>query len=211
MKKFSTTIVTVFLLLFLLPVAASASDLDRLREFVEQANADKASYAILIRHALAPGTGDPQEFTLGACETQRNLDETGRTQARQMGERLKQAGLSAVEFYSSQWCRCLETANLMREAWSVESVTEVRELPAINSFFERVERRESQTRELQQWLLQRSSDLNTDALAVLLTHQVNITALTDIFPASGEMVLLRLNSASTSQDRAIEVLGSIAN
>ncbi len=192
-------------------VAGNASELNALRDFVSEANKDPASYAIIIRHALAPGTGDPPEFAIGACETQRNLDDTGRQQARVMGEKLKQAGLLKVEFHSSQWCRCVDTAELMREAWSDAAVTEVQELPAINSFFRRYEREAPQTAELKEWLSQRSSDTAVDSLAVLVTHQVNITALTNRFASSGEMVLLRINAAEPADGDVVEVLGSVEN
>ncbi len=202
---------TVAASLFMVSLAVNSSELNALHNFVIEANKDPASYAIMIRHALAPGTGDPVEFAIGACETQRNLDDVGRQQARVMGEKLKQAGLSTVEFHSSQWCRCLDTAELMREAWSDNAVSEVKELPAINSFFRRYEREEVQTAQLRQWLLQRQSDSAVDSLAVLVTHQVNITALTDVFPSSGEMVLLRINAAAPANGDVVEVLGSIEN
>ena len=81
-----------------------------------------------MRHATAPGTGDPAEFQLDDCATQRNLSAVGREQARATGARLRAAGITSAEVYSSQWCRCLETARLL-------GLGEVLELPALNSFF----------------------------------------------------------------------------
>ncbi len=85
-------------------------------------------YFILIRHALAPGTGDPENFQLDDCATQRNLSVAGREQARRLGDALKQRGIAVKQVLSSQWCRCLETAELM-------AVGEVEPFPALNSFF----------------------------------------------------------------------------
>ena len=68
---------------------------------------------IFLRHALAPGHGDPRNFDLNDCRTQRNLDETGRRQARAIGKRIAAARLSLAGIYSSEWCRCLETALLL--------------------------------------------------------------------------------------------------
>lgn len=134
----------------------------------------------LLRHAVAPGTGDPPNFAIGLCATQRNLSDEGRDQARQIGGRFRDNNILSARVFSSQWCRCLETAKLLE-------LGPVEELPALNSFFQHYERRASQTRALKQWLLQQ--DLSRPL--VLVTHQVNITALTGIYPASGELVIVQ--------------------
>ncbi len=133
----------------------------------------------LLRHALAPGTGDPPDFAVDRCETQRNLSDEGRRQAERIGGRFRANGIPAAQVYSSQWCRCLETARLL-------NIGPVRELPILNSFFRRYERRESQTRRLKEWLAAR----DFARPLVLVTHQVNITALTGVFPRSGELVVV---------------------
>jgi len=134
----------------------------------------------LLRHAVAPGTGDPPNFAIGLCATQRNLSDEGRDQARQIGGRFRDNNILSARVFSSQWCRCLETAKLLE-------LGPVEELPALNSFFQHYERRASQTRALKKWLLQQ--DLSRPL--VLVTHQVNITALTGIYPASGELVIVQ--------------------
>ncbi|WP_106751238.1 histidine phosphatase family protein [Pannonibacter carbonis] len=140
----------------------------------------------LLRHALAPGTGDPEGFRLGDCSTQRNLSPAGRDQARAIGARLRDIGLEKAGVFSSQWCRCLDTARLL-------DLGEVKELPALNSFFADPGRRSVQTRELDTWLAAQTSAKPR----ILVTHQVNITALTGIVPASGELVIVsRLSGAS---------------
>ena len=67
----------------------------------------------LMRHALAPGMGDPQNFDVNDCKTQRLLSEEGRNQARMVGEKYRQSGLKSARVKSSQWCRCKETARLL--------------------------------------------------------------------------------------------------
>ncbi len=69
----------------------------------------------LIRHSpLAPGTNDPSGFRLDDCATQRNLSAEGRAQAVRIGELFRANGIAAADVHSSQWCRCLETATLMK-------------------------------------------------------------------------------------------------
>jgi phosphohistidine phosphatase SixA len=137
-------------------------------------------HAALLRHAVAPGTGDPPGFVLGDCGTQRNLSEEGREQAKRIGALFRANGISSARVFASQWCRCLETARLL-------GLGPVAELPALNSFFANPEHGAEQTRALREWLAgQPSGDP-----VVLVSHQVNITALTGVFPRSGELVVLR--------------------
>jgi len=143
-------------------------------------------HVALLRHALAPGTADPTEFALRDCATQRNLSDQGRGQAARIGDRFRANGIAVARVASSQWCRCLETARLL-------DLGPVEELPPLNSFFRRGERRNAQTQALQAWL----GDQVLERPIVLVTHQVNITALTGIFPASGELVVLRRDSDGT--------------
>ncbi len=150
-------------------------------------------HVALIRHALAPGTGDPAAFTLDDCSTQRNLSDSGRGQATRIGERFRQEGIESARVFSSQWCRCLETAKLL-------GLGTVEELPILNSFYERRENQTPQTRALEGWLAKQ--DLSEPV--VLITHQVNITALTGVFPTSGEMVVIR-----RTEDGGIVVVGTI--
>ena len=147
----------------------------------------------LLRHAIAPGTGDPSDFTLRDCSTQRNLSDQGREQAVRIGKRFRGHGIMTAGVYSSQWCRCLDTAELL-------DLGPVEELPALNSFFQDFGRRDAQTRALNDWLggRQRGRPL------VLVTHQVNITALTGVYPASGELVVIHRRT-----DGTISVAGTI--
>ncbi len=147
----------------------------------------------LLRHALAPGIGDPPAFQLDDCTTQRNLSDGGRAQAKQIGDRFRENGIAAAEVYSSQWCRCLDTAALL-------GLGTVKPLEAINSFFQDFERREGQTASLEKWI--RSRTLKEPI--VLITHQVNITALTGSFADSGELIVVRVPEGAP-----LEVVGTL--
>ena len=152
-------------------------------------------YVLLMRHALAPGVGDPENFDVNDCLTQRNLSNRGRNQAERIGEYLKQSGLVSASVFSSQWCRCLETAKLL-------NFGHVTELSTLNSFFQRFQHREMQTDGLKIWLKQYQQ--NAIGPVILVTHQVNITALTEIFPESGELVVIEPTS-----DGSISVIAQI--
>lgn len=143
---------------------------------------------VLLRHALAPGNGDPVEFTLGDCTTQRNLSEQGRTQAVRIGALLKSEGIDKAAVYSSQWCRCVDTANGL-------GFGDVTTLPSLNSFYQNRSTENKQTGEILQWIKDRLeiSENATNLPAVLVTHQVNITSLTGVFPSSGELVMVEVD------------------
>lgn len=140
-------------------------------------------HALMLRHALAPGTGDPAGFRLDDCATQRNLSDAGRAQARAIGTWLRARGIERARVYSSQWCRCLETAELL-------GLGPVTPLPALNSFFERPDDREPNLAMLRDFL---AAQPDQGEPIVLVTHQVTITAMTGVYPASGQGVILELN------------------
>ncbi|CAO3453459.1 histidine phosphatase family protein [Azospirillum largimobile] len=166
-----------------LMVLSAAAVLAVLGSALPAAAVETAGLVVLMRHAEAPGTGDPPGFTLDDCATQRNLSGDGRAQAERIGERLRQLGIAKARVLSSQWCRCLETARLL-------DLGPVKEMSALNSFIRRPEEEKDKITELRQFL----ADLPRDGQpVVLVTHQVTVTALTGIFPASGEAVLLRAN------------------
>lgn len=162
------------MLLLLLPLSLSADE----RAWQAWRHGDAI---LMMRHALAPGTGDPAGFVLEDCSTQRNLNERGRQQAQAWGRLLQQQTQDSVQIYSSQWCRCLETGQLM-------ALSAVEPLPLLNSFFAGRGDSQAQTSALRAFLAQAPFSSPT----VLISHQVNITALTGIFPASGEGLLIAL-------------------
>ena len=136
---------------------------------------------VLFRHASAPGAGDPPGFRLGDCSTQRNLSEQGRAEARAIGEQFRRRGIAVGAVLSSQWCRARETAQL---AFG----DRVREEPAFNSFFgQGPQQREAQTEQARKILRQWKGP----GALVVVTHQVNITALSGHGTTSGEGVVVQ--------------------
>jgi phosphohistidine phosphatase SixA len=144
-------------------------------------------HILMIRHALAPGTGDPANFRIGDCSTQRNLDDRGREQARAIGKWLRTKGLTSARVYSSQWCRCLETAKLL-------GMGPVTELPALNSFFELTQNRETNLKALRKFIAEQPTG---GELIILVTHLVTISAIANEGVSSGEGVLLELKKDAT--------------
>ena len=134
----------------------------------------------LIRHALAPGTYDPPGYRLDDCSTQRNLSDEGRAQAVRIGDLFRANGIATAHVYSSQWCRCLETASLLK-------LGNVSPQPLLNSFAQDRDRAVQQTAAVRPWIAQ----LDLTGPTVMVTHQVVITALSEIFPGSGEIVVMR--------------------
>ena len=147
---------------------------------------------VLFRHADAPGIGDPAGFKLGDCSTQRNLGEAGRDQARRIGERFRSRGVKVSAVLSSQWCRTRETAALAFPGLA-------RDDTAFNSTFGDRSKLPEQTAAalatLKRW--------RGPGVLVVVTHQVNITALTGRATASGEGIVVR------PRGDGIEVLTSL--
>lgn len=139
-------------------------------------------HVLFIRHAYAPGSGDPSHFKIGDCETQRNLDARGRNQARQIGRWLRSRGIAGAAVYSSQWCRCLETAALLE-------MGPVKELTALNSFFQRPQDREPNLSSLRAFLRRQPLE---GQLIIMVTHYVTIAGITGKAVGSGHGVLVEL-------------------
>lgn len=136
-------------------------------------------HVMLMRHALAPGVGDPDDFTLGDCSTQRLLSDEGRKQAVRLGREISSRGIPFARVYASEWCRAMETAELL-------GLARVEPLPLINSFFQNPEAAERQTRELARFVSEEPQEGNI----LLVTHQANIEALTGRYLAEGEIIVL---------------------
>ncbi len=149
---------------------------------------------LILRHALAPGTGDPAHFELGDCSTQRNLNDRGRQQASAWKPYLARRGIAEARVYTSQWCRSQDTATGM-------NIGDVAEWPALNSFFQNRGKRSTQTIET----IELVNRLEPGPPAIMVSHQVNITASSGVFPASNEGVILALPLTETP-----EVLARVA-
>lgn len=143
-------------------------------------------YALLMRHALAPGIGDPPGFTVADCASQRNLSADGRAQAARIGQWLRQQGVTGAQVLTSPWCRCTETAQLLGLA---DAAVE----PALASFFDEPGRASEFTQRLQLRLALASQTKGDHAL-VLVTHHVNILAYVGENVGSGDMVLVQFDA-----------------
>ncbi|MCP1675540.1 broad specificity phosphatase PhoE [Natronocella acetinitrilica] len=163
------------LLLFLLSLPMAATATDAVWEALQE-----GGHAVLMRHALAPGTGDPAGFVLEDCTTQRNLSAGGRRQAERMGELFRAQGLGDLTVYTSRWCRSRDTA----EALDLGPVTE---LEALDSFFAFRDRRDTALRGMREAII----ELQGGPSVVMVTHQVNITGTVSNWVNSGEAVVVR--------------------
>ena len=147
----------------------------------------RGGHVAIMRHALAPGTGDPPGFRLDDCATQRNLSAAGRTQASRVGAAFRAHDVRPTRVLSSRWCRCLETARLL-------DLGEVEPFAPLDSFYEDRAAGPAQTEQALAALL----DLPPTETWVLVTHQVNVTALTGVYPRSGQVVVARAGPGGLS-------------
>ena len=139
---------------------------------------------LLIRHASTEaGVGDPPGFALGQCHTQRNLSEAGRAESRALGQWLVRHGLQPRAVFSSQWCRCQDTARI--------AFGHFEDWPALNSTFAGQGQHDQQMRLLRERLRR----LPAGALEVWVTHQVIMTGLTGAYPAMAEGFLVNPQGA----------------
>lgn len=147
----------------------------------------------VMRHAYAPGTGDPPGFTLGDCSTQRDLDGRGRAQARAVGDAFRDAGVDFDLILTSRWCRARHTAEEI-------GMAPIEEFAALDSFFDDRSTAGAQTAAVRA----RLASTDRDRRLLIVTHQVNISALTGRGTRSGEVVVIRV-----AADGSIAPLGSI--
>jgi phosphohistidine phosphatase SixA len=137
----------------------------------------------LVRHADAPGTGDPPGWKLDDCSTQRNLSAAGRADARALGEALRNRRIPITRVLSSPWCRCIDTARLM-------DVGRVQTEPAFSNAFVLNDRRE----ELTAGALTVLRGWKGPGTLLVVSHGSNIMALTGRNPSSGEAVVVSLDA-----------------
>ncbi|NNC63837.1 MAG: histidine phosphatase family protein, partial [Gammaproteobacteria bacterium] len=123
-----------------------------------------------------------------------NLSEGGRAQATEIGSRLRASGIAQAHVFSSQWCRCVHTAELL-------GLGAVEELPFLNSLVNYRREGSAMIRETRAWILEQ--DLSTPT--ILVTHQINIGALLRRYPAEGEIVVVRPTPSG-----GLDVVGTIS-
>jgi len=164
----------------------------------DKLNASSAKgYVLLLRHSLAPGVGDPENFKLGDCSTQRNLSQEGRDDASEIGAWIKRQKVKIYRVESSRWCRARQTAKLL-------DIGKVKLNKNLDSLF-RESNLESHPKTLktkEQILSHRSKS----GLLVLVGHYVNIAALVGVGVDSGEGVIVKAN-----KNGVIKVLGATPN
>jgi len=142
-------------------------------------------YVLLLRHTLAPGVGDPENFKLNDCSTQRNLSQVGRDDAKSVGEWLKRRDIKITRVESSRWCRAKETAQLL-------DIGRVRLNPNLDSLFDSQDPAKAiQTVRVKKQIVDWR---NKSGLLVLVGHFVNIGAVTGVGVGSGEGVLVKADS-----------------
>jgi phosphohistidine phosphatase SixA len=147
----------------------------------------KTDYVLLMRHALAPGVGDPAGYKLQDCKSQRILDATGRAQAQKIGQWLKVQGVGDALVFTSAWCRCKETAENLAFGTPVLEAS-------LNSFFDDMRQGPQSNANLQKFIVDQLQSKGEKAL-ILVTHHVNIEEFTAENVGSGDMVLAKVNSA----------------
>ena len=174
-----TPIITVFILSVLTalhPAYAQSNISSDLRD---------GNHVLLMRHADAPGFGDPTGYRIDQCSTQRNLGEQGKKQALAIGQWLKTQGINTANVISSPWCRCLDTAKLLNKG-------SVKISPALGSFFDDMSLEKQQTLALEKLIQNQLNESPTIPL-ILVTHHVNIQAYTGTVVNVGDMVLVKVD------------------
>ena len=139
----------------------------------------KGGKIIFIRHAYAPGGGDPSNFDIKDCSTQRNLNWEGREQAKKIGNFFKNNGIAIDKIYSSEWCRCQETALIAFKEFETKNF--------LNSFFSNKFslNRVPQIKNLKKFV----NNLDNNKNLIFVTHYVVISESLNYTPSSGEIVV----------------------
>lgn len=143
-------------------------------------------HILLMRHADAPGYGDPPNYQINQCSTQRNLGSQGRKQAENTGDWLSSQGIHQAKIYSSPWCRCIDTATLLKKGMVKKEV-------ALGSFFDEMGLATKRTDELIQ-LIATERMQHPNIPIIMVTHHVNIQSYTGVVVNSGDMVLVKVDS-----------------
>jgi phosphohistidine phosphatase SixA len=191
MKKRSLTTISLALVFSLFSHPIHASELliwDKLQ------GSNPKGYVLLLRHSYAPGVGDPANFKLGDCSTQRNLNSEGREDAKEIGEWIKRREIKISRVESSRWCRAKETAELL-------NLGKVKLNKNLDSLFQEVDiANHPKTLKARNQIVKHR---DKRGLLIMVGHFVNIGALTGVGVNSGEGVLVRANKKGE-----IEVFGA---
>ena len=134
---------------------------------------------IFIRHAYAPGSGDPKNFNLYDCSTQRNLNKDGKLQALKIGKFFKDNQIGKEIILSSEWCRCKDTARLAFNKFMTADF--------LNSFYSSkfAKNKNRQIFNLKKYIKNYKGKKNL----IFITHYVVISEVLDYASSSGEIVV----------------------
>ena len=143
----------------------------------------KENNIIFIRHAIAPGNGDPQNFDISDCSTQRNLSKDGELQALKIGKFFKKNDIKFSKVLSSEWCRCKDTAKIAFGSYETKNF--------LNSFYDErfSENKDKQILDFQKFI----KSWNSSGNLALVTHYVVISEILDLATSSGEIVITNKN------------------
>jgi phosphohistidine phosphatase SixA len=168
-------ILKLFLLIFISISFPVKADLDNKLE----KQLKKGGNLIFIRHAYAPGGGDPENFIISDCSTQRNLNEDGKNQSKRIGQFFIENDILIDKVLSSEWCRCKDTAQIAFTNFETKNF--------LNSFFSAqfASNKNQQIRDLKKYVKNWQSDKNL----VLVTHYVLISEILNYTSSSGEIVI----------------------
>ena len=175
-----------FLIIFISLITTVKADLNK--KLINQL--EEGGKLIFIRHAYAPGSGDPDNFNLNDCSTQRNLSKEGQRQAEYIGKFFRNYKVKIDKVLSSEWCRCKETAEIAFKDFSTNSF--------LNSFYSSkyAKNKDKQIKMLKNYVIKFKSDKNL----ILITHYVLISEVLNYAPSSGEIVV---------SDKNFNMIGSI--
>ena len=139
---------------------------------------DQGGKLIFIRHAYAPGSGDPNNFNLNDCSTQRNLSNSGRDQSKSIGNFFSKYNINIKNVYSSEWCRCKETASIAFNKFETKKF--------LNSFYSLkfAKNRKKQVKEFKRFIKNWDKKENL----IFVTHYVFISEILNYTPKSGEII-----------------------
>tara|TARA_B100000242_G_scaffold194327_1_gene140206 strand:+ start:2961 stop:3503 length:543 start_codon:yes stop_codon:yes gene_type:complete len=170
-------------LLFLLPINSHADE--NIISFLKE-----GKKVVFLRHAIAPGNGDPVNFDINDCSTQRNLNNKGIIQSRNIGTFFLTNNIKIDKVLSSEWCRCKDTAKI--------AFGKFKTLSALNSFYEAryAKNKFKQIKDLKKYINNWESDSNL----IIVTHYIVISALLNTTTSSGEMVIT---------DKKLNILGNL--
>lgn len=178
-------LIFLVVLTLLVPTFAQTASANELAIWEKLQGSNPKGYVLLLRHSLAPGSGDPVNFRLGDCSTQRNLSEEGRQDARDIGAWIARREIPIRSVESSRWCRAKQTAELLGLGRVISNKN-------LDSLFQDVDPINSkQTANIRKKIV---NHRQKTGLIVLVGHFVNVTALTGVGLDSGKGVLVRANA-----------------